>query len=109
MILITEKMPNKADSGDGFQTPPESETFSPTIILATDEVTGGFKSMSKGRDWTTSWRQDRTWENKRNNSERASSLPDTQRQAEQAAKEMLRNQGVGELTSHAPKSSALHD
>lgn len=38
------------------------------------------------------------WENKRNDAKRASSLHETQREAEVAAKEMLRNQGGGELT-----------
>lgn len=54
--------------------------------------------MSKGRDRTISRRPDGTWENKRNDAEKASSLHETQRRAEQAAKEMLRNQGGGELT-----------
>lgn len=54
--------------------------------------------MSKGRDRTISRRPDRTWENKRNNAEKASSLHLTQGEAEKQAKEMLRNQGGGELT-----------
>ena len=53
--------------------------------------------MSKGRDRTISRRPDGTWENKRNDAEKASSLHETQRQAEQAANEMLRNHGGGEL------------
>lgn len=44
-----------------------------------------------------SQRPDGTWANKRNDAERASSLHDTQREAERAAREMLRNQGGGEL------------
>lgn len=55
--------------------------------------------MSKGRDRTVSRRPDGRWENKRNDSDRASSLHPTQREAEQAAREMLRNQGGGELTT----------
>ncbi len=55
--------------------------------------------MSKGRDRIVSRRPDRTWENKRNDADRASSLHDTQREAEQAARQMLRNQGGGELTT----------
>jgi len=54
--------------------------------------------MSKGRDRTVSRRPDGTWENKRNDAERASSVHETQKDAEQAAKIMLRNQGGGELT-----------
>lgn len=55
--------------------------------------------MSKGRDRTVSRRPDGRWENKRNDSGRASSLHSTQREAEQAARAMLRNQGGGELTT----------
>ncbi len=38
------------------------------------------------------------WANKRNDSDRASSVHSTQKEAENAAKEMLRNQGGGEVT-----------
>lgn len=55
--------------------------------------------MSKGRDRTISKRPDGNWENKRNDAERASSLHKTQREAIQEAKEMLGNQGGGELTT----------
>jgi hypothetical protein len=51
----------------------------------------------KGR--TVSRRKDRKWENKRNDAERASSVHETQREAEQAAREMLRKEGGGELTT----------
>jgi len=54
--------------------------------------------MSKGTDRTVSRRPDGVWENKRNDAERASSLHKTQKEAEQAAKAMLKNQGGGELT-----------
>ncbi|GAA0294129.1 DUF2188 domain-containing protein [Pseudomonas rhodesiae] len=37
--------------------------------------------------------------NKRNDSDRASSLHDTQAEAQQAAREMLLNQGGGEMTT----------
>lgn len=53
--------------------------------------------MSKGRDRTVFQRDDK-WINKRNDADRASTSHDTQREAASAAKEMLRNQGGGELT-----------
>ncbi|MCP1486359.1 MULTISPECIES: DUF2188 domain-containing protein [Pseudomonas] len=55
--------------------------------------------MSKDRDRTISKRPDGTWENKRNDSERASSVHNTQAEAQKAAREMLKNQGGGELTT----------
>lgn len=55
--------------------------------------------MSKGRDRIVSRRPNGTWENKRNDADKASSLHPTQKEAEQAAKGMLRNQGGGELTT----------
>ncbi|MDI3397193.1 DUF2188 domain-containing protein [Pseudomonas sp. 22082] len=55
--------------------------------------------MSKGRDRTISKRPDGTWENKRNDAERASSVHSTQADAQKAAREMLKNQGGGELTT----------
>lgn len=54
--------------------------------------------MGKGTDRTVSRRPDGTWENKRNDAEKASSLHKTQKEAEQAARAMLKNQGGGELT-----------
>jgi hypothetical protein len=54
--------------------------------------------MGKGRDRTVSRRPTGEWENKRNDADRASSLHKTQKEAAQAAKEMLQNQGGGELT-----------
>jgi len=53
--------------------------------------------MSKDRDRTV-YRRGDEWVNKRNDSDRASSVHDTQGEAEGAAREMLRNQGGGELT-----------
>lgn len=55
--------------------------------------------MSKGRDRMVSRRDDKQWENKRNDSNRASSLHRTQGEAEAAARTMLKNQGGGELTT----------
>ena len=53
--------------------------------------------MSKGRDRTVFRREDGEWVNKRNDADRASSLHDTQKEAEQTAREQLANQGGGEL------------
>ena len=55
--------------------------------------------MSKDRDRMVYRRPDKKWANKRNDSDRASSLHDTQKEAEEAAREMLENQGGGELTT----------
>ena len=55
--------------------------------------------MSKGRDRIISRRPGGIWENKRNDADKASSLHKTQRDAEDAAREMLKNQGGGELTT----------
>jgi len=53
--------------------------------------------MSKGRDRMVYQREDKKWANKRNDSEKASSVHSTQKKAIEAAKEMLQNQGGGEL------------
>ena len=53
--------------------------------------------MSKGRDRTVFRRTDGTWANKRNDAERPSSTHDTQVEAIRQAKQMLQNQGGGEL------------
>lgn len=55
--------------------------------------------MSKGRDRTVYRRDDGSWVNKRNDADRASSVHDTQKDAEGAARDMLQNQGGGELTT----------
>lgn len=55
--------------------------------------------MSKGRDRTVYRRADGQWTNQRNDNDRPSSLHSTQRSAEDAAREMLENQGGGELTT----------
>ncbi len=57
--------------------------------------------MSKGRDRTISKRSDGKWANKRNDAGKASSLHNTQREAEQAGRNMLKNQGGGELITKA--------
>lgn len=45
-------------------------------------------------------RPDGTWVNKRDGAEKAASLHPTQKAAEKAAREMLRNSGGGELSTH---------
>jgi uncharacterized protein YdaU (DUF1376 family) len=52
-----------------------------------------------GKDRTVYKNEDGDWVNKRNDADRASSVHDTQKAAEDAAREMLRNQGGGELTT----------
>ena len=54
--------------------------------------------MSKGRDRTIFRRPDGTWANKRDDADRASSVHRTQGEAIDAGREMLGNQGGGELT-----------
>ncbi|BBO74549.1 hypothetical protein DSCW_19660 [Desulfosarcina widdelii] len=54
--------------------------------------------MSKGRDRTIYKRNDGKWVNKRNDSERASSVHSTQKEAIGKAKGMLKTSGGGELT-----------
>lgn len=53
--------------------------------------------MSKDRDRTVFRRPDGSWANKRNDSDRASSVHETQKEAERAARDMLQKQGGGEL------------
>lgn len=59
--------------------------------------------MSKPQDRTVSKRPDGTWANKRRDATRASTIHTTQREAEQTARQMLQNQGGGELTTHSVK------
>lgn len=54
--------------------------------------------MSKDRDRTIFQRDDGTWANKRNDASRPSTVHNRQSDAIDAAKEMLGNQGGGELT-----------
>ncbi len=67
------------------------------VSLVKPELKGA--TMSKGRDRIVSHRPDGVWENKRNDAGKASSLHKTQKEAEQVAKRMLKNQGGGELTT----------
>lgn len=55
--------------------------------------------MSKGRDRTIYRGSDGKWNNKRNDASRVSSKHGTQKQAEDVAREMLKTQGGGELTT----------
>ena len=56
--------------------------------------------MSKGRDRIVYRRaDDGKWINKRNDAGKASGVFDTQKEANESAREMLRNQGGGELTT----------
>jgi len=54
--------------------------------------------MSKDQDRMIYQKSDGTWANQRNDSERASSVHDTQADAIDAARDMLRNQGGGEYS-----------
>ena len=56
--------------------------------------------MSKGRDRSVFKSKDGPWVNKRNDAGQASSLHKTQREAESAARKMLKNQGGGEISTH---------
>ena len=55
--------------------------------------------MSKPQDRTVSRRPDGAWENKRNDASRAGSVHRTQKEAQAAAREMLKKHGGGELTT----------
>jgi hypothetical protein len=55
--------------------------------------------MSKPQDRTISQRDDGSWQNKRNDASRATSVHNTQVEAQAAARENLKNQGGGELTT----------
>lgn len=54
--------------------------------------------MSKDQDRMVYKRDDGKWANKRNDATKPSSIHDTQKEAAQKAKEMLGNQGGGELS-----------
>jgi hypothetical protein len=56
--------------------------------------------MSKGRDRNV-YKRGGKWVNKRQSGDRASSLHDTQKEAIAAAREMLNNQGGGEVSIHS--------
>lgn len=53
----------------------------------------------KGRDRTVYPTREGDWANKRNDADKASSRHPTQGEAGRAARDMLRNQGGGELTT----------
>jgi len=53
--------------------------------------------MSKNRDRMVYRRDDNKWANKRNDATRPSSIHNTQKDAEKVARQMLKNQGGGEL------------
>ena len=55
--------------------------------------------MSKGKDRIVYRRSDGVWVNKSNDADKASSLHKTQKDAENAARQNLKNQGGGELTT----------
>lgn len=55
--------------------------------------------MSKDQDRIVYKNEEGKWVNKRNDASKASTLHDTQKEAEDSAREMLRNQGGGELTT----------
>lgn len=55
--------------------------------------------MSKDTDRMVYKRDDGQWVNKKNSAEKASSLHSTQKEAENSARTMLKNQGGGELTT----------
>jgi len=63
--------------------------------------------MSKPQDRTVSRRDDGTWQNKRHDAERASSVHTTQAEAQEAARRMLGNQGGGELTTMGVKGKIV--
>lgn len=54
--------------------------------------------MSKKQDRIVYKRDDGTWVNKRNDNNRVTSVHSTQKDAEDAARKNLQNQGGGELT-----------
>ncbi len=54
--------------------------------------------MSKGKDRTVYQRDDKSWVNKRNDADKASSVHSTQKDAIVSAKAMSHRQGGGEVT-----------
>ena len=55
--------------------------------------------MSRKNDRTVFRNTDGDWANKKNSADKASSLHSTQKEAEDAARQMLKKQGGGELTT----------
>jgi len=62
-----------------------------------------------GNSRTVYRRSDGKWVNKRDDADRASSLHDTQKDAVDTAKEMLRNQGGGEVTIQGTDKGKFRD
>lgn len=56
--------------------------------------------MSKKQDRSVYKRADGKWANKRHDAGKASSVHDTQKEAIESAKKMLKKQGGGELNTH---------
>lgn len=56
-------------------------------------------SMSKDKDRSVFQRPDGSWANKRNDAQKPSSTHKTQQEAVSAARQNLKNQGGGELTT----------
>lgn len=63
--------------------------------------------MSKDRDRTVYRTNNKTWANKRHDANKASSLHSTQKEANDAARVMLNNQGGGELTTMGLKGKIV--
>ncbi len=63
--------------------------------------------MSKSQDRTVYRRPDGKWVNKRVDSDRASSIQDTQKEAQGDARAMLKKQGGGELTTMGVKGQIV--
>lgn len=61
--------------------------------------------MAKSNNRTVSQRPDGQWANQKTGNQKASSLHDTQAQANRAAAEMLRNSGGGERTTKGANSN----
>lgn len=68
------------------------------IVLYICRVRVYLKAMSKKQDRTV-YKKDNKWVNKRNDAKQATSLHDTQKEAEDIARQQLANQGGGELTT----------
>lgn len=63
--------------------------------------------MSKGRDRSV-YKNGDMWANKRNDRQKASGLHRTQKEAQDAARQMLKKQGGGELTTMG-RNGAIRD
>lgn len=80
----------------------------PAALVRTLIRSGGIANRQAWRqDRTVSRRDDGTWQNKRQDAERASSVHTTQAEAQEAARRMLGNQGGGELTTMGVKGKIV--